>query len=91
MPAEKPTAAGTNANFPYPADISIAGRRSDHTEAATITPDAKPSSIFSTCLFSAFLIKRTQAAPAKVPRNGIMSPTKISISITIPFLQTVNH
>ena len=45
-PSARPTAAGTKANFPIDCDSSIAGIKSDQTEAATITPDAKPSSVF---------------------------------------------
>ena len=46
IPSKNPAAAGINAYFPISSDISIAGIRSDHTDAATITPDANPRSIF---------------------------------------------
>ena len=46
IPSKKPTVAGTKANFPMSSDISIAGINNDQTEAATITPDAKPNNIF---------------------------------------------
>ena len=74
IPRAKPTAAGRNASFPMDEDMSMAGIRSDQTEAATITPDAKPRSVFCTFSFSASLRRNTQAAPAVVPMNGINSP-----------------
>lgn len=40
----KPIAAGRTVQMRFPADISILGISKDHTEAATITPEAKPSS-----------------------------------------------
>jgi hypothetical protein len=43
---QKPTAAGTKANLPRADDISIEGISRLHTDAATITPAAKPESIF---------------------------------------------
>ena len=46
MPAIKPTAAGTQGVTPWPSAMSMAGIISDQTEAAIITPDAKPSSSF---------------------------------------------
>ena len=46
IPSRNPTAAGTKANFPISAAISMDGISSDQTEAATITPEAKPRSIF---------------------------------------------
>ena len=46
MPRRNPTAAGSTDHFPLLASISIAGMSNDQTEAATITPDAKPSSGF---------------------------------------------
>jgi hypothetical protein len=46
MPSRKPIAAGITLHLPLSASISIAGISSDHTDAATITPDAKPSNVF---------------------------------------------
>lgn len=40
IPNINPIAAGKNANFPIPSDMSMDGISSDHTDAATITPDA---------------------------------------------------
>ena len=46
MPANSPPQAGTKASLPMEADRSIDGIRSDQTEAATMTPEAKPRSAF---------------------------------------------
>ena len=52
----------------------MAGISRLHTEAATITPAAKPVRLF--CTFSLMLpfMKKTQAAPRLVPKNGIRIP-----------------
>ncbi len=42
MPNQNPTTAGRNASLPISADCSMAGTSRLHTEAATITPAAKP-------------------------------------------------
>ncbi len=46
MPATNPATAGNTFINPSESDISMAGISSDHTEAATITPAAKPMSDF---------------------------------------------
>ena len=46
----------------------------DHTDAATITPDAKPSSDFCSRADISFRIKNTKAEPSIVPSSGINSP-----------------
>lgn len=74
IPRANPTAAGINASFPSPSAISIDGISSDHTEAATITPAAKPKSVFCTSGLIWFFIKNTQAAPRVVPKKGIINP-----------------
>ena len=71
---EKPTAAGIKASFPADSHISIAGIRSDHTEAATMMPEANPRSIFWMTGLISFCTKNTQPAPMVVPRNGIKIP-----------------
>ena len=73
MPARKPIDAG---NIP-PVDISIEGSSSDHTLAATITPDAKPSSVFCSRSGMSFFMKKTNDDPSMVPANG----SKIPISV----------
>ena len=87
IPRKKPTRTGTTAIFPMSLFISAAGRRSDHTLAATITPAAKPKSKRWTESFILFFIKKTQAEPSVVPKNGIESPNAIeSISTSCPFI-----
>ena len=66
--------------------ISIEGIKSDHTDAATMTPAANPINIFSIFLLILFLIKNTIADPSKVPMNGIITPAATLISILIPML-----
>ena len=74
MPTQKPANAGRNASFPIHAACSIAGISRLQTEAATITPAANPVRARCTVLLSCLRIKRTQAAPKDVPRNGIRMP-----------------
>ena len=83
IPSIKPTAAGTKASFPIPPDMSMAGISRDHTEAATITPEANPSRHFWIPGFNSPFTKNTQAAPRVVPRKGINSPTHISIPLLL--------
>ena len=74
MPSQKPANAGRNASWPMAEDCSIAGMMRLQTEAATITPAAKPVSARCTPVRRSFLRKNTQAEPAEAPRNGIRSP-----------------
>ena len=53
---------------------SILGMSKDHTDAATITPEANPNRAFCTIVGIDFLNKKTQAAPAVVPAKGNKSP-----------------
>ena len=48
------------------------------TEAATITPAAKPARHRSTLELSCFFIKNTQNEPRQVPKKGIKSPWAIN-------------
>jgi hypothetical protein len=50
----------------------------DHTDAATITPEAKPSSVRCTLLAERSPTNSTVAAPITVPANGIAKSGKIS-------------
>ena len=77
IPARKPAAAGNQVYISMSSDISIAGIISDHTDAASITPDAKPGSSFSRFWFTLFLIRNTIALPDIVPINGINIPAVI--------------
>ena len=62
---------------PAGADISMAGIKSDHIEAATITPAAKPKrTLFIKGLILSFM-KKTQADPKTVPITGIPNPAII--------------
>ena len=70
-PASRPMTGATTDEVPSP--ISIAGISSDHTEAATITPDAKPSRTFCTSAGISRFMKNTKADPRAVPRNGIIN------------------
>ena len=81
IPKINPTAAGIHATFPCSAAMSIAGMRSDHTEAATITPAANPINNFSIFLFIWFLMKKTIAEPSVVPIKGIITPAATLISM----------
>lgn len=70
-------------NAPPDDSISIAGISNDQTEAATITPEAKPSSAFCSLTdISPFIIK-TKADPSMVPSKGMSNPIA-SMVMTIP-------
>ena len=81
-----PAAAGAKANLPIDSDISMAGIKRDHTEAAIMTPEAKPSRAFCINGLISFFNKKTQAAPKVVPRNGINSPIKVCIELLLSLL-----
>ena len=61
------------------------GISSDHTEAATITPEAKPNSDFCKRGDMSFFMKKTNAAPSIVPNKGINKLTVIPI-LSVIFL-----
>lgn len=79
MPSKKPEAAGNHEKAPMLFEDSIEGIRSDHTEAATITPEANPKRIFSSLAFNSFFKKKTVAEPKRVPKNGMESKINIFI------------
>lgn len=72
-------AAGHTAQLPLSARISMAGMSSDHTEAATITPEAKPNNDFCNFGDISFFMKKTKAAPSIVPNKGINKPIVMPI------------
>ena len=74
MPSRKPTVAGTTDMRPMSSDSSMLGMSSDHTEAATITPDAKPSSTFCSQAGIVSRMKNTKPAPSTVPTRGMSNP-----------------
>ena len=76
MPSRKPTTAGRYACPPLASAISMAGMSSDQTEAAIITPEAKPSSAFCTFAPICFLKKNTVAEPSTVPASGSSRPSR---------------
>jgi hypothetical protein len=57
----------------FPVPISIDGIRSDHTDAATMTPDANPISAFRRVSDISRFIKKTNDEPNTVPRKGIIN------------------
>ena len=63
MPAHSPTTAGTKASCPMASDCSMAGIRRLQTDAATMTPAAKPKNTFCVLWESSFRKKNTMAAP----------------------------
>lgn len=64
---------------PLSALISVAGMSNDHTDAATITPEAKPNNDFCSRTDISSFIKNTKAEPSIVPNSGIRSPMIIVI------------
>lgn len=80
MPAIKPAAAGTTRRKLPSGPLSMAGISSDHTDAATITPAAKPVSSLLSMSGILRRMENTQAAPKVVPARGRSNP-KVSPSI----------
>lgn len=78
MPTNIPTAAGTTLNLPIAEDISMLGISRDHTEAATITPEANPNNVFCSLVDISSFIKNTKDAPNIVPKNGMTNDNIIS-------------
>ena len=77
MPAQNPTVAGMNASFPMDSLALMAGKSRLQTEAATMTPaanDKRPRLRFCPICF---FMKKTQAAPRTVPKNGMARPWAI--------------
>ena len=81
MPNRKPAAAGNTDQKASPpweglgeVPISIAGMSSDHTDAATITPEANPSNDFCKRGDISSRMRKTNAAPSIVPNRGMSSP-----------------
>ena len=57
----------------------------DHTDAATITPEAKPNNDFCSRADISSFIKNTKAEPSIVPNSGMRSPTIIVAVISVIF------
>ena len=79
-PSSRPTVAGKNDSLPRFLLCSIDGMRSDHTDAATITPAEKPRSGFSSVGFIFCLKSNTHPAPSVVPIKGISIPINVIVS-----------
>ena len=60
----------------------MAGIINDHTDAATITPDANPNRSFCINAGMSRFMRNTKDAPNAVPRNGIRSVAKIGFMIS---------
>ena len=67
------------AHSPLAASASIAGMSSDHTEAATITPEANPSRAFCRRTGMSCFMKKTNAEPSIVPKSGMRRPIRFTI------------
>ena len=78
IPAAKPASTGQVLAMPSPT-CSSAGCRSDQKQAATITPDAKPSIALFVRSVIPLRNMNTIDAPSAVPRKGIVSPIIVSI------------
>jgi hypothetical protein len=79
MPAARPLHAGAHAHAPSAEDISSEGSSSDHTDAATMTPEANPNSPFCSSDDISPRASNTKAAPITVPRKGTETMAKSSI------------
>ena len=55
----------------------------DHTDDATITPDAKPNNVFCNRADISSFIMNTKAEPSIVPNSGIRSPMIIVVVISV--------
>jgi hypothetical protein len=75
----KPTAAGNTDQAPSLSFISIAGMSSDHTDAATITPEANPNRAFCNRSGISLRMKNTNDDPSIVPNKGIINPNNIVV------------
>ena len=77
--------AGTKDHRPIWLLCSMAGMSRLHTEAATITPAAKPVSIRLTERLNSFRSKNTKVAPSVVPMRWMSIPQIISDVIFLLF------
>ena len=84
-PKINPVTAGKNAKEPRGREDSIAGISRLHTEAAVMTPAAKPERNLVREGFTP-LMKNTQAEPRAVPRKGMSIPFSISKCNVSPHL-----
>ena len=59
----------------------MAGIIRDHTDAATITPEANPRSTFCSNAGISRFMKNTKADPRAVPRNGIIKAVNTGLML----------
>ena len=86
MPTKNPTKAGSHATPFLAFCISIDGINKDHTDAAIITPDAKPNNNFSNLGAILSFSRKTIAAPSVVPIKGIANTNNSDVLIFIVIL-----
>ena len=84
-PVISPIVAGSHGIILASLDSSIAGNINDQMEAAIITPEAKPNSIFSFLVLFWFFMKNTIAEPRVVPIRGISIPN-VTCIFTLPMI-----
>lgn len=77
---QKPMSAGTKFHLPQLSAPSMDGMMSDHTDAATMIPDAKPRNSVFTLSDISLLKNQTIALPAVVARKMTKNP-KIIIAV----------
>ena len=92
IPSQKPTAAGKNASLPRSAACSMAGISKLHTDAATMTPAAKPVRARWMPSLRDFF-KRIHSLPQDLcPEKGSRSPRMRLVSCrTSLWLNITNH
>ena len=91
-PPRNPTSAGSHAVLPCSPAISIAGMMSDQTEAAIMTPAAKPRNAFCTRGPISPRKKNTIAAPAVVPSSGMSRTARFTmLSSPLSFFVLLYH
>ena len=85
-PKRKLTAAGTQENLPKRGSAPLSeGMRSDHTEAAIMTPAAKPRRIELVRFEMSPRKQYTNAEPAVVARKMIANPMRVMWFICCSF------
>ena len=65
-PSANPPAAGSQPGWPASSACSMAGMSSDHTDAAIMTPAAKPKNTRWSSMLSRLRNRKTEAAPSVV-------------------------
>ena len=76
-----PQEAGKKSRFPKFSDCSIDGKISDQTEAAIISPEAKPKNRLFALSLILFLKRKTTAEPRVVIKKIKDMPLKITLTM----------